>query len=108
MDLLREREAGFERLLLEIEGRLETFKQVYTCLRQFHLMGVLLHRRMIHLEDSYTNFRLSQEHGRENPIVVEDDDSERGRSPSPLMVRVERQDTVVPQGDGPWMIEIDD
>ena len=106
--LLREREDGFERLFLEIEERLETSERVYDCLRQFHTMGILLHRRMIRLEDSYTNFRLSQEHGRGNPIVVEDDDSDSGRSQSPLMVRVERQDTVIPQGDGPWMIEIDD
>ena len=108
--LLRDRDAGFERILLEVEERLATAEQVYDCLRRFHTLGTILHQRMSGIEMSYTNFRLSVEHHRDNPIVVEDDseDEERGRSPSPLMVRVEREDTVVPQGDGPWMIEIDD
>jgi hypothetical protein len=53
------------------------------------------------LERRVAELSVAVRHGANNPIVLDEEEEIRAGSPMPLMIRVEREDTVVPPSCSP-------
>jgi hypothetical protein len=92
--------------ILSIE--MDTLRRLPQAMEQMILLAQINNIRLTRSEDRVealerrvAELSVAVRHGANNPIVLDEEEDIRAGSPMPLMIRVEREDTVVPPSRSP-------